>query len=108
MIFHIREDLARYDKYGVILVKIGGRDLPQIIRSIESAWKRINPGSPFEYHFLDEAYDRFYNAEQRLGKAFNLFRLLAIFISCIGLLGLASFMAERRTKEIGIRKVLGA
>jgi len=108
IMFHIRKDLSEYSKYGVILIKIRGGSIPQTIDTIESAWKKINPNVPFEYHFLDDAYDRLYHAEKRLSTSFNFFSLFAIFISCIGLLGLSSFMAERKTKEIGIRKVLGA
>jgi putative ABC transport system permease protein len=63
---------------------------------------------PFDYTFLDEAFDRKYKAEEKLGKIFSYFTLLAIFIACLGLFGLAFFTAEQRTKEIGIRKALGA
>ncbi|MFC2156541.1 ABC transporter permease [Acidobacteriota bacterium] len=108
IIFYVRNPLYNYTKYGVILIKIKGGDIPRVLGQIESTWKKINPGIPFEFSFLDEAYDRLYQSEQRLSTSFSLFSALAIFISCIGLLGLASFMAERRTKEIGIRKVMGA
>ncbi|UCF85723.1 MAG: ABC transporter permease, partial [Desulfobacteraceae bacterium] len=108
IMFHIREDLSDYSKYGVILIKIRGGSIPQTIDIIESVWKKINPNVPFEYHFLDDAYDKLYYAEKRLSTSFNFFSLFAIFISCIGLQGLSSFMAERKTKEIGIRKVMGA
>jgi putative ABC transport system permease protein len=108
IMFHIRKDLSDYSKYAVILIKIGGGSIPKAIDTIESAWKKINPGVPYEYHFLDDAYDRLYQTEKRLSTSFNFFSLFAIFISCIGLQGLSSFMAERKTKEIGIRKVMGA
>jgi putative ABC transport system permease protein len=75
---------------------------------MESTWKKFNPAFPLEYHFLDDAFEKLYLTENRIGKLFNYFAFLAIFISCLGLVGLASFMAEQRTKEIGIRKVLGA
>ncbi|UCE42380.1 MAG: hypothetical protein JSV17_05300, partial [Candidatus Aminicenantes bacterium] len=75
---------------------------------IEKVWKKHSDGYPFEYYFLDEAYDNLYKSELRLNTFFRLFTLIAIFISSLGLFGLASFTAERRTKEIGIRKVLGA
>ncbi|MCP4727566.1 MAG: FtsX-like permease family protein, partial [bacterium] len=68
----------------------------------------LNPNTPFEYHFLDEEFESQYKNEQRFGKIFNYSTILAIFISALGLFGLASFTAERRTKEIGIRKTLGA
>jgi putative ABC transport system permease protein len=75
---------------------------------IESVYKRYAPGSPFEYKFTDEEYARKFSNEERIGKLAGFFTLLAIFISCMGLFGMASFMAEQRTKEIGVRKVLGA
>lgn len=75
---------------------------------IESAFKKVIPNVPFEYKFVDEEYARKFEKEERIGSLASIFAVLAIFISCLGLLGLASFVAERRTKEIGIRKVLGA
>lgn len=66
------------------------------------------PDMPFSYQFLDESFDNMYRAEQRVGKVALSFALLAIFIACLGLFGLAAYMAEQRTKEIGVRKVLGA
>ena len=66
------------------------------------------PGMPFNYQFLDEAFDNMYRAEQRVGKVATSFAIIAILIACLGLFGLAAFMAEQRTKEIGVRKVLGA
>ena len=108
MILHIRGDLSDYGLYGVIIIRIKGEGMSPTLAGIESVWKKINPGIPFEYSFLDSSYDRLYRAEKRLSTMFNTFSLLAVLISCIGLLGLASFMAENKTKEIGIRKVLGA
>jgi putative ABC transport system permease protein len=78
------------------------------ITKIEEIFKRNNPASPFKYSFVDEDFARKFGAEERIGKLALNFALLAIFISCLGLFGLASFVAEQRTKEIGIRKVLGA
>ena len=78
------------------------------LKHLASVWNRINPEYPFDYHFLDEDFDRLYWDEQRLGKIFGYFTCLAIIIACLGLYGLASFVAEQKTKEIGIRKVLGA
>jgi ABC-type antimicrobial peptide transport system permease subunit len=75
---------------------------------MESIFKKFNPGNPFVYNFIDEEYARKFEAEQRIGNLATVFTSLAIFISCIGLFGLASFVAEQRTKEIGVRKVLGA
>ena len=78
------------------------------LASIESEWKSSFPGEPFEFSFMDEDFDALFRSEQRLGKVFTTFTGLAIFIACLGLLGLASFTAEQRTKEIGVRKVMGA
>lgn len=83
-------------------------DIPSFISSIESSWQKMAPGQPLVYSFLDQRFDKLYESETRIGKITNTFAFLAIFIACIGLFGLASFAAERRTKEIGIRKVLGA
>jgi putative ABC transport system permease protein len=78
------------------------------IEKVATVFNRINPASPFEYHFIDEDYGRKFASEERIGKLATFFAILAIFISCLGLFGLASFVAEQRTKEIGVRKVLGA
>jgi putative ABC transport system permease protein len=78
------------------------------IKKIESVFKKYNPASPFDYNFVDEEYGKKFAAEQRIGTLANLFALLAIIISCLGIFGLASFVAEQRTKEIGVRKILGA
>ena len=78
------------------------------IESIRDTFRSSFPGSPFEFSFLDEAYDHYYRQQIQLGKLLNGFTFLAILISCLGLFGLASFMAQQRTKEIGIRKTLGA
>jgi putative ABC transport system permease protein len=91
-----------------VVVRIPTSDVERTIKFVESEWKSFAPTTPFEYTFLDESLDDQYRAEQRLGKIFLIFSGLTIFIACIGLLGLAAFSAEQRTKEIGIRKVLGA
>jgi putative ABC transport system permease protein len=80
----------------------------EVIQSIEKVWKNLASGQPFQYSFLDEDFEKMYHSEQRLGKIFVLFAGLAIIIACLGLFALTSFTAEQRTKEIGIRKVLGA
>jgi putative ABC transport system permease protein len=101
--------LLYYPEYcRVLFARLKSDDIPQTLGYIEDVWKRFAPGLPFNYSFLDEALDRLYRSEQRIGILFRYFSILAILISCLGLLGLASFMAEQRTKEIGIRKVLGA
>jgi len=91
-----------------VVVRIPRTDLANSLKLLESEWKTLAPAMPFEYKFLDESFDEQYLAEQRLGKIFLIFSVLTIFIACIGLLGLAAFATEQRTKEIGIRKVLGA
>jgi putative ABC transport system permease protein len=102
--------LILYPDYraGTILVRITGEHLPQTLAFLESKWKELAPGIPYEAHFLDENYDRLYTAEQRLAKVMNLFSGIAIVLACLGLFGLSSYAAKQRVKEIGIRKVLGA
>lgn len=85
-----------------------GANLPQAITTIEEVMKTVNPGFPFEYNFVDEQFNKFFQTETLIGKLASVFALLAIVISCLGLFGLAAFTAEKRTREIGIRKVLGA
>ncbi len=80
----------------------------EVIKTIEKSWKELAPGQPFKYSFLNDDFGRMYSSEQRLGKMFAIFGGLAILIACLGLFGLSAFTAEQRTKEIGIRKVLGA
>jgi putative ABC transport system permease protein len=109
----LREKIRGYvikmpGQVGRIAVKIRPESIAETIRSIEEIWKRMNPAYPFDYSFLDEAFDRQYRSEQRIGNIFFAFSLIAIFVACLGLFGLASFTTEQRTKEIGIRKVLGA
>jgi ABC-type antimicrobial peptide transport system permease subunit len=80
----------------------------QALAKIRSVFARYNPAYPFEYHFVDQEYAKKFSDEYQIGKLSGLFTLLAIFISCLGLFGMASFMAEQREKEIAVRKVLGA
>lgn len=91
-----------------LFVKVNGHDVDRTVEYMQNIWEKTNPGFPFEYHFLDEAYAELYISEDRLGQIFKYFSFLTILISCLGLFGLAAFMAEQRTKEIGIRKVMGA
>jgi ABC-type antimicrobial peptide transport system permease subunit len=94
---------------GLINIRMNPKVSPhETLGKIEAAWKQYAPGSPFEYKFTDEEYAQKFANEERVGKLAGFFTLLAIFISCMGLFGMASFMAEQRTKEIGVRKVLGA
>ncbi|QEC65980.1 FtsX-like permease family protein [Panacibacter ginsenosidivorans] len=80
----------------------------EALAKIETVFKKYNPGAPFDYKFTDEEYAKKFEDEERIGNIATFFAILAIFISCLGLFGLASFVAEQRTKEIGVRKVLGA
>ncbi|MDN5200156.1 ABC transporter permease [Fulvivirgaceae bacterium BMA10] len=91
-----------------ISVRFETEDVGTTLKTIEAKWKEIAPGQPFSYSFLDQRFNQIYESENRLGKIFTIFASLAIFIACLGLFGLASFTSEQRTKEIGIRKVLGA
>jgi putative ABC transport system permease protein len=88
--------------------KIRGSHIPETLGFMEKTWKKFSPAYPFNYSFFDDIFDRAYRLEQRLGSMFNVFSILAVVIACLGLFGLAAFTAEQRTKEIGVRKVLGA
>ncbi len=92
--------------YMIVHAKPG--DMSSLLRSIETAWHKLNPNEPFEYSFLDEDFQKNYDAESRLSSIVSYFTLIAILICCLGLFGLATFSAEQRIKEIGVRKVLGA
>jgi len=89
-------------------VKLDGHRIPAAIAAIQDKWKLMLPTRPFTYFFLDEVFDKQYRAEDRFGRLFLNFAILAIFISCLGLMGLASYSTLQRTKEIGVRKVVGA
>ena len=94
--------------YKYMFARIQPDNIPQTIAGIEKIYKNFNPEFPFIYRFLDEDYDRLYRPEEQAGAILRYFAALAILISCLGLFGLASFLAEQRTKEIGIRKILGS
>jgi len=89
-------------------VKIRPESTEKTLGVIEAKWKNFTGGQPFEYSFMDTDFNRLYKSEQRTGRIFGLFGLLALFVACLGLFGLLSFNVERRTKEIGIRRILGA
>ncbi|MEP7108290.1 MAG: ABC transporter permease [Ferruginibacter sp.] len=93
---------------GTVVVRTKPGNTEETIKALEKISRQLNPAYPFTYNFLDQDLAGLYSGEQRLGRLFNLFAILAIFISCMGLYGLSAFMAEQRTKEIGVRKVLGA
>jgi len=89
-------------------IKLQSDHIPETIELVRKEWDASFPGNPFDYFFLDDHYNMQYKADMQFGKVFSLFAGLAIFIACLGLFGLASFMTTQRTKEIGVRKVLGA
>jgi len=92
-----------------VMVRYQPGDLASLLGFLETKWKKfVSPNSPFRYDFLDDQIANWYKTEQRVGKIIGYFTGLTLFIACLGMFGLASFTAERRTKEIGIRKVLGA
>jgi len=96
------------DFYRIMLIKISSNDIPATLSSIEKVWNNFASDYPFSYQFLDDDFANLYAAENRMQQIFTYFTTLAILISCLGVFSLSSFMIERRTKEIGIRKVLGA
>jgi putative ABC transport system permease protein len=93
---------------GTLSVRVNSKDIPALINQVRSRWKDLSPNRQFSYSFMDEDFDALYRAEQRYGAVSIAFTSLAILIACLGLFGLAAYAAEQRTKEIGIRKVLGA
>jgi putative ABC transport system permease protein len=96
------------DAYWKMAIRINTENVSQTIAGIEQVWDQFNTGYPIDYQFVDEGFGKMYKAEEKLSQLLWIFTLLAIFISCIGAFGLAAYTAERRRKEIGIRKVLGA
>lgn len=106
----IQPVIIRYDPtaFDNIFIRIRSDSAAEAIRFLENKWKELTRGFTFEYYFLDESLDARYKSEQTTGSLLKYFTILAVFIACIGLLGLVSFMAQQRTKEIGIRIVLGA
>jgi len=105
LVMHI---LPNWFWYGSISVRIPTPDIKTAIRSLEAEWNKILPGHPFDYSFVDEDYNKQYKTEQQLSSLSAIFSILIVFISCLGLLGLTIVAVSQRTKEIGVRKVLGA
>lgn len=93
---------------GGLIFKIKTPDIPGLLAIMKSKWDAYNTGEPFTYNFLDDLFNKTYSAEQKTGTVLNIFSVLIIFVACLGLFGLVTYTAEQRTKEIGIRKVLGA
>lgn len=93
---------------GAVSVKANTANLPALMSQVKNVWSKFSPGLQMNYSFMDQDFDAIYRSEQRVGKIFVIFTVLAIIVACLGLFGLAAYAAEQRTKEIGIRKVLGA
>ncbi|CAN5123131.1 ABC transporter permease [soil metagenome] len=104
------EPLVMFPEGGFSKLIIGftSKDIRQTLDQTKSVWESIFPGAPFKFTFLDQEYNALYHQEKQAGYIFTTFSILAIFVACLGLFGLASFMTEQRVKEIGVRKVLGA
>lgn len=100
--------LFSQEDYNLMFVRVESNDIEKSLTSLKKITAQLTPHRPFEYQFLDEQYDAMYSSEQKMGSIFMVFATLAILIACLGLLGLVSFSAAQKTKEIGIRKVLGA
>jgi ABC-type antimicrobial peptide transport system permease subunit len=94
--------------YRMVLLKLDGTNTKEAMQAIEAAWQKVCPDFPFEYRFMDQNFDSTYRSEITAGRLFQVFAMLGIFIACLGLFGLASFLAEQKRLEIGIRKVLGS
>jgi putative ABC transport system permease protein len=94
--------------FSYLSLTVRTENLPETLSFVEKKWNELQLGRLFTYFFLDEDFDRHYRSEERLGRLFAVLTFLAVCLSCLGLAGLASFSAEQRTKEIGIRKILGA
>ncbi|MEP5945638.1 MAG: FtsX-like permease family protein, partial [Balneola sp.] len=100
--------LFKGNSRGNVIFKIDSQDAGTALAKLENSWKEMAPGQPFNYSFLDERFDRMYRTENRVSNLVFAFSVLIIIIACLGLFGLSAYSAEQRTKEIGIRKVLGA
>lgn len=106
--FMLDTDIVAGKNSDALSLRLETEDMVSLLSVLESKWKKIAPGQPFDYSFLNENFDDMYRTEHRVQVLFTVFTTIAILISCLGLFGLATFTAEQRTKEIGVRKVLGA
>jgi putative ABC transport system permease protein len=100
--------LRRRSSYGALSLRVSTDNLPTLLSQVKKAWKTVAPDQQLEYAFMDADFNATYRSEQRIGTVCLVFTALAISIACLGIFGLAAYAAERRSKEIGIRKVLGA
>jgi putative ABC transport system permease protein len=100
--------MTLHSRQGTMLIKTKTKDIAGLLASIKTSWDKMNAKAPFSYSFLDERFNNTYRAEQNTGFMLGIFAGLTIFVACLGLFGLATFMARKRNKEIGVRKVLGA
>jgi putative ABC transport system permease protein len=100
--------LAYRERNNIVYIKLSGKNIEQTLNFIETRWKEVYPDQPYSYTFLTERLNEQFDADEKRGFIFTLFTILAILIACLGLFGLASYMVEQRTREIGIRKVFGA
>jgi len=100
--------LSTEQAFNWVFIKTASESMSRIVQFAEQEWRRINPGHPFEYTFVDRNIAMLYQSEMKLSRLFSIFTAIAIYIACLGLFGLASFTVVQRTKEIGMRKVLGA
>jgi putative ABC transport system permease protein len=94
--------------YHVMSVKVNSRNVETAVSSLQAAWHKYLPETPFDFTFLDDKFGQLYSSEQQQGNLFTIFSCIAIFIACLGLFGLSAFTIAQRVKEIGVRKVLGA
>jgi putative ABC transport system permease protein len=93
---------------GVLVIKLGDGDISETIDFVQSKWNEFNIEHPFEYTWMDEEFDKLFDTERQTGQILMIFSILSIFITCLGLLGLISYTTNQRTREIGIRKIMGA
>ena len=98
----------QFPNFGQMALKLSGNDMTETLNVIESTWNSFNPGTPYRQEFMDQRFEELYRSEQRQSQIFTAFSIMAILIAGLGLFGLASYMTEQRTKEIGVRKVLGS